>query len=607
MPSIRRGTSRRPERLLAAATVAHQQGRLEEAQALYQRILEAHPDHAAVLHLLGSCHLQQRAPGIAIPFIERAIAARPDFAEARGNFGVALNALGRHHEAVAQYEQALAIKPDFAEAHHNLGNALAALSRYDEAIAHYESALALRPQYPEAHKAQGDALGAVGRYDDACGRYEAALALRPGYVDAHVNLGNALAMLRRHDEAVARFAGAIALAPGCALAYFDQANSLVALGRCDEAIVRYEKAVALETGYAAAHYNLGTVFAALNRHDDAVDRYERALASEPAYPDAEWNRSLSLLALGRYRDGWHGYEARWSRAAAPTPPNGHVPRWTGREDISGRTVLIQHEQGYGDALQMLRFVPSLEQAGARCAIQAPSALVALLTRSFPAARVVPLGDCPADADLRISAMSLPLAMGIFTESAIPRVVPYLVADRAKTVQWSAQLTARRGAAVGLVWRGLGTHANDRNRSLALEALTPLLRRTHIRFVTLQKGLTEAEREHLAGHDNVLVLDEALTSFDDTAAVMPTLDLVISVDSAPAHLSGALGLPTWVLLPFSPDWRWLLARNDSPWYPTARLFRQPTIGDWAAVVTQVGAALDAHVASAQPAQNGQPPR
>ncbi|MHB1312430.1 MAG: tetratricopeptide repeat protein [Gemmatimonadaceae bacterium] len=599
-----------PDSAFAEATRAHQAGQIEQAQALYERILEAHPDHAVVLHLLGSCHLQRRAPGIAIPFIARAIAARPGFAEAHGNLGAALNALGRHHEAVVQYEQALAIKPDFAEAHNNLGNALAALRRYDEAIVQYESALTIRPRYPEAHKAHGDVLSAVGRYDDACVRYEAALALRPGYVDAHGNLAVALAALGRHDEAVARFDRAIALTPGYAEAYYDQANSLVSLGRCDEAILRYEQAVALEPGHAAAHYNLGTVLAAQNRHDRAVDQYERALASDPAYPEAAWNRSLSLLALGRYREGWHGYEARWSRAAASTPPNGHVPRWTGREDVTGRTVLIQHEQGYGDALQMLRFVPSLEQAGARCAIQTPQALFALLTRSFPAARVVPLGNCPADADLRISAMSLPLALGTFTESAIPRDVPYLVADRAKTAQWraqlGAQLGARRAAAVGLVWRGLGTHANDRHRSVALEALTPLLRRTHIRFVTLQKGLTQAEREHLARHDNVLALDEALTSFDDTAAVMPALDLVISVDSAPAHLSGALGLPTWVLLPFSSDWRWLLARDDSPWYPTARLFRQATMGDWAAVIAQVGAALDAHVAPGQAAPNGQPP-
>jgi hypothetical protein len=233
--------------------------------------------------------------------------------------------------------------------------------------------------------------------------------------------------------------------------------------------------------------------------------------------------------------------------------------------------------------------------GWRCVIQAPPALSALFARSFPNAHVVPLGHCPPDVACRIPVMSLPLALRLFSESEIPAAVPYLVADEHKAAQWTARL--RAGGAppgtprVGLVWRGLGTHANDHNRSLSLDTLSVLLRHPGIQFVTLQKGLAPAESQHLAGHDNVLVVDEALESFDDTAAVMAALDLVISVYSAPAHLAGALGKPTWILLPFSADWRWGLARDDSPWYPTARLFRQQSVGDWSAVMATVGAALD----------------
>jgi ADP-heptose:LPS heptosyltransferase len=226
-----------------------------------------------------------------------------------------------------------------------------------------------------------------------------------------------------------------------------------------------------------------------------------------------------------------------------------------------------------------------------CWIQAPRALAALLQRSFPRARVVPPDRCPAEVELRIPVMSLPLAMKTFSESEIPRGVPYLVVDEREKAQWTSRLGTRRKHTVGLVWRGLKQHRNDHNRSIGLEALMPLLGRKQIQFIGLQKELTRAESEELSRHDNVMVLDGELGSFDDTAAVVSALDVVISADSSPAHLSGALGKPTWILLPFSPDWRWLLARSDSPWYPTARLFRQESIGDWAAVIDRVGESLD----------------
>jgi hypothetical protein len=248
-------------------------------------------------------------------------------------------------------------------------------------------------------------------------------------------------------------------------------------------------------------------------------------------------------------------------------------------------------------------VPALERAGAHCTLQTPPALAALLARSFPNARVVPLGHCPADVELRIPVMSLPLAMQTFSEFAVLAAVPYLVPDGQKAANWASRLTTHPAPTVGLVWRGLNTHQNDQNRSLALDALTPLLDRSHTRFVALQKDLTPSESERLARHDNVIVLDHALDSFDDTAAVISTLDLVISVDSAPAHLSGAQGTPVWILLPFNADWRWMVARDDSPWYPTAKLFRQASVGDWAEVIARVGDALDGR-ATGRPVDNQQ---
>jgi tetratricopeptide (TPR) repeat protein len=596
-----------------------------EAQALYERVLANSPKHPKASYLLGVCHLQQGQPAVALPLLEKAVAAKPDFAEGYGNLGAALNALGQHHEAIAQYERALALKPEFAAAHGNLGNVLTALSRHDEARARYERAAALTPSDAAAHFRLGGALMALKRPRDAVASYERALALRPGYVEARVNLGNALlalgqpeeaivhyrealsidptfaevhgnlgvalGALGQHDEALTHFQKAIALKPNYAEAYYSEANALVALDRLQEATERYEQAVALDPDHAAAHYNLGTVFAALRRHDDAIAAYERALRCDPVYPQAEWNRSLSLLSLGRFNDGWRAHESRWTLDGALVLPNEDRPLWSEGASMAGRRLLIQHEQGYGDAIQMLRYVPQLERAGAHCALQIPPALAALVQRSFPTARVVPLGHCPADIDLRVPMMSLPLAMRTRTESDIPSEVPYLVADQTMVAHWAARLATGRACTVGLVWRGLRTHANDRIRSLSLEAFAPLLGREHIQFVTLQKDVTAQESGQLARHDNVIVLDRA---FDDTAAIMAALDLVISIDSAPAHLSGALARPTWILLHFSPDWRWLLEREDSSWYPTARLFRQEVRGDWATVISRVGAALDERV-------------
>lgn len=502
---------------------------------LYHRVLERHPEHESAVYLVGVCHLQRGQPEMAIPFIQRAIALRPGFAQAHARLGAAFNRL----------------------------------RRYRDAIPHFEAALAIQPRSADVLKNLGDALAAEGRHVEARGRYEAALAIQPDFAEAHYNLG----------------------------------NSLTALGQTEKAAEHYAQAVALAPANAAARYNLATALAALNRHADAVVQYEHALQIDPTYPDAAWNRSLSLLSLGRFRDGFHAYESRWTRPTAVAMPDHNRPLWLGHENVAGRTLLIQHEQGYGDAIQMLRYVPELVRRGARCIIQTPPALEAVVRRSFPDAHVVPLGVCPADVDVRIPLMSLPLAMRTFDESDIPATVPYLTADRARAAQWARRLSAgvtprdagnlggTRVRTVGLVWRGLGTHLNDRNRSLALDTLIPLLDRSDVQFVTLQKQLTSSESRQLARYDNVLALDVELGSFDDTAAVMTALDLVISVDSAPAHLAGALARPTWVLLPFSADWRWQVARGDSPWYHTVRLFRQISAGDWAAVVGQVVSALD----------------
>jgi tetratricopeptide (TPR) repeat protein len=585
-----RGSAGSVEALLGRAMQAHQAGDLVTAQAVYAKVLRANPRNFGALYALGVSYCQQGQHARGVSFLEQALAVQPDYAEAHSNLASALNALSRHDEAVAHSERAVALDPACAEAYCNLGNALHALGRYEEAIVRHEQALVLKPALAEAYCNLGNIFHTVGRHEESIARYEQALALDPACAEAHNNLGNALHALARHDEAIVRYEQALVLKPTSADAHCNLASALNALSRHDEAAAHSERALALRPDFAQAHNNLGNTYKALARYDEAIARYEQALALKPDLAEAESNMGLVLLALGRHAEGWAPYEARWRVKGVAQLPDFQRPLWLGQEDIAGRHLLIQFEQGLGDAILMSRYVTLLEQRGVHCWIQAPPALLALLQRSFPRSHVVPFPDCPADVELRIPMMSLPLAMQTFRESDIPRVVPYLVADEQNAARWASRLDARRTRAVGLAWRGDPRYTHDHQRSISLGTMLPLLARKDVQFVALAHNLTEVESTELARHDNVIVPDTDQFSFDDLAAVVSVLDIVISVDSSPAHLAAALGRPTWVLLSSIPLWCWLLGRSDSPWYPTARLFRQTVTGGWTGVMDDVNDAL-----------------
>lgn len=483
----------------------------------------------------------------AVEFASRALSLHPGAWGMAALRADALAGLGRNEEALRAYDRALALKPDAPKVLFNRGRALAALGRHREALDAYDRVLALKPDNPGALLNRGNALRALGRLEEAMESFRRALALRPRYAQALNNLGNALQ----------------------------------ALGRYEEAIGHYESALEAQPDYVDALNNRGNALLWLARYREAIEYYDRVLVIQPALAAANWNKGTAMLSLGLSREAWLLYEHRLESDLYDRLPDYGLPV-LGSDPVRGRKVLLQWEARFGDIIQMLRYLPALQDAAAACWLQVAPALRELAARSFPQARVVGVNEA-GEADCRVPYTSLPLAMGTFSEEAIPRTVPYVVPDPAKVAHWRRAPGGGEGRRIGLAWRGKPVPAH---RSIGFEALRPVFDAPGARFVTLQKGLSAEERAALAGMGHVTALDEELASFDDTAAVVAGLDLMISIDSAVAHLAGALGRPTWVLLKLGADWRWMSERDDTPWYPTARLFRQEKLGDWAPVVARV---------------------
>ena len=565
--------------------------RLAEAEASYRRALEIEPNFAEAHNNLGNTLLRLNRLPEAEASYRRALKVKPNFAEAHNNLGNTLLKLGKLVEAEASYRRVLEIKPDFVEAHNNLGSILLKLDRLPEAEASYRRVLEIKPGFVEAHNNLGNTLLKLGKLVEAEASYRRVLEIKPDYAEVYSNLGNILHEQDRLPEAEASLRMALKLNPGFAKAHNNLGNTLIKLRRWSEAETSLRRAIEIEPDYAEAYINLCIALQWQGQLTEAEASYRRAMQIKPDYFEAQWLLSFIFLALGQFQRGWQEYEMRWKRNKPDRLPETPYSCWLGEKDIAGKKLLIQFEQGFGDAIQMLRYIPLLEQKNIECWIQVPNSLCCLVARSFPRSKVVGQHICPEGLDYRIPVMSLPLAMQTFSEQLIPSHIPYLIPDNDRVSFWQKQLASTRSKTVGLVWRGNPKHKNDRNRSASLMDLLPLVvAYESIQFVTLQKDLTDAERNTLKNYSNTRMLDAELTDFDETAAVMCNMDIVISVDSAPVHLSGALGKSTWILLPFSGEWRWMVNRADSPWYSTAKLFRQKSIGNWEEVITGIKASL-----------------
>lgn len=607
---------------------AHQAGRLSEAEQAYRDVLALEPDHADALHLLGVVAHQVGRDDIAAEHIERAIARSPRRPEFHNNLGLVFNRLGRSAEAEARLLAALRLKPKYPDALNNLGIALAAQGRHDEAAATYRRALKLQANYPDACNNLGLAYWALGRAGEAEARFRAALTLRPDFAEAHGNLGIVLAAQGRASEAEASYRAALRLKPE----YRDALNNLGVLlsdlGRWTEAEDYLREAVRLSPDLAEgyrnlgavlthlkraveaepmlrvaarmapespeAHFNLGAALHDLRRLGEADCAYLEALRLKPDFADAHNNRAYSLLLAGRYAEGWREYEWRWRTSAmAGGRREFDAPRWLG-EPLEGRVLLLHAEQGLGDTLQFCRYARLITGAS-RIVLEVQAPLVRLL-RSLPGdMEIVAQGEPLPQFDLHCPLMSLPLALEA-TAPDIPGDTPYLWADPVEAARWRERLAGFGGPRVGLVWAG-NPHtgfarfaAVDARRSMALAEMAPLAQVAGVQWVSLQTGAAAAQAQMPPNGMTLADFSGELKDFADTAALIEALDMVISVDTAVAHLAGAMGKPVWMLNRYDSCWRWLLNLETNAWYPTMRIFRQPAPGDWASVLRRVANAL-----------------
>jgi tetratricopeptide (TPR) repeat protein len=616
---------------LAHALALHRSGDLAAAESIYLGILRLQPGHADALHLLGMLEHARGNATEAERLIRNAIAVQPNQPVFHGNLGLLLAAAGKLSDAVQAHRLALSLDPSSAQTLNNLGVALHLMAETDEAMDCFKRAVVLQPEYADAranllqllnHAPQsaaaehaiGDVLHDAGRDVDAiiCYRraisldadfapshnnlanllsdagqlaeaipaYLRALNLQPNSADLLSNLGNALRAAGQREPAMECYARALSLRPDHVKTHNNVGNALCEMGQWSAAVESYERALAIDPNFAETLNNLGTALEEQGHRDRAMALYQRALQLSPNSISAPWNIALLQLLRGDYENGWPGYEHRWrQKKQCLSFRNFPQPLLSLELLRPGMKVLLHAEQGFGDAIQFCRYAGRVAALDAEVIVECPPPLVRLFTTLRGVARIIPHGTPLPEFDLQCPFMSLPMVFSSRLED-VGAFVPYLAPDPNDVANWEKRFTDEPQAMrVGLVWAGSGKHQKDRDRSLNLSAFSGLTDISGVRLYSLQLGEKCTQAKSPPAGMQLIDWTAHLRDFADTAAMISQLDLVIAVDTAVAHLAGAMGKPVWILIPFQPDWRWLLDRTDSPWYASARLFRQTAPGQW----------------------------
>ena len=605
----------------AEAVALLRRGDVAGAEATCLAILKRYPNHFDALHLSGLAAIQAGRLDDGVSRLNQAVTIAPKNADLHANLALALMNQGRDEDAAKSFERALALDPHAIDVGHNYGSLLLKMGRYADAIIAFDRVIARKADHADAHHQRGRALAELDRLEEAYSAYEKAHLLQPNSPDYLASMAAALCLLKRHAEALPLIQKALEIRPGFELALLCRVDALRALGQLQDSLAAAEEVIAANPQSLQGHIwrstilmrlgqteralqmspasrniapddpvtyiNHGFILAALNRFEEALIFYDRALKLKPDHPEAHHNRAFALLTLGRFEEGWLSYEYRNLRHKTLVARRYPQPLWWGKQPLKDQRLFVYPEQGFGDTIQFARYAMLAADAGARVVLSVQNPLRRVFKDFHPGVTVIGHNEVPTEFDLHCPLLSLPLAFGTRLESipAWPR--GYLKAPAEAVTRWAQRLPVGRRR-IGLVWSGSTIHTNDANRSLALERLSPLFQSGDV-WVSLQKEVRESDQPALQD-SGLFDLTAELVDFADTAALISALDLVIAVDTSVAHLAAALGKPVWLMVPFSPDFRWLLKREDSPWYPSLRLFRQQRLGDWEGVIARIGAAL-----------------
>jgi len=572
---------------LQKAAALHQSGQILEAGQIYRDVLLEEPGNPDALNLLGVVMQAAGDLETAIDLLTQATELAPNFFGGFANLGNALQAFGRLDDAVNAFEQAIVLNPESMETANNLASVYNEQKRFDEAKTAAEKAISLYPNFPEALVNKGNALAGLCKEFDAIEAYTSALSLNPMHASALFNLANAYADQGNYEAAVAPYQRAIAVDDGDADKHFNLAITLLKLDRFAAAVAAFEAALELQPEHVDALCNIACALQSLGRTGEAIERLSRAIAHQPDSPDLHWNLALASLQHGDYETGWREYKWRWQ---TPTfiayRRNFEAPEWNG-EDLQGRTLLIHTEQGFGDGIQFCRLASQAAAAGGRVVLECRPQLTRLLGSLDGVAERIDLGQRLPDYDVQIPLMCLPRVLGLTLQS-VPTDIPYLSPPEGVAID--SRIAEASCLKVGLAWAGSRTRLDNSKRSCDLAQFAGLFKVPNVKFFSLQVGDARDQLGTVPVADNVVDLGQDFADFADTAAAIQALDLVISVDTSVLHLAGALGEPAWGVLSAPSGFLWMNDREDSPWYPTIRLFRQPEPGDWTSVFAKLCTAL-----------------
>ena len=529
-------------------------GKVNDASIIFECLKSCNFNDARIPYNLGFLYTLKQDYQSACSNFHEAYKISPNDLDILINYASSLHELKQYNDAISIFNQALELNPDCAHALTNKGVTLFKLKRFDEALVHHDKALSVEPNNYVAWSNKGNALNGLNRFDEAIAHFDTALSLKPNYYQAHTHKGFSLFKLKRYEEA----------------------------------LVNYDEAISIKPSYADAWSDKGNVLFQLSLFEDAIIYYDKALSLQSDHDEAAWSKSLLLLLLGDYQRGLPLYESRWrSKGVSEIVEKRFFdkPTWLGIEPLNGKTILLYGEQGLGDFIQFCRYAKLVFALGAKVILEAPQALAKLLVNLPGVSTLVVRGQEIPPFDFCCPLLSLPLAF-ITNVSSIPAENAYIASDLNKMSEWSSKLGPKTKKRIGLVWSSMSSFQHDSKRSLLLSDFVKALPTDGYEYICLQKEIKDCDKEFFKAYKNIQFYGDQLNDFSDTAALIECVDLVISTCTSVPHLSAAMGKETWVIVPHVPDWRWLLDREDSPWYPSVKLYRQSAINDWSSVLERV---------------------